>query len=135
MATGRAGQMAWSCSPAAGENSVWYDGYENMVTHSTNPADQTCSSHYYYHNGVFYGSEAARTRPRPTVSNVMAHEQLPTDVFFSDFRHQHMGGPRMAMKKKSRALSWREFAASYGDQHQNFTSIGLQRDDLSKNEH
>lgn len=44
------------------KDSVWYDGYENMVTHSTNPADLDrimvpVSTTTTTHNGVFYGSE------------------------------------------------------------------------------
>ena len=72
----------------------------------------------------------------------MAHGQLPTDVFFFSDGHPNTWAGADGYKEEeeaySRALSRaREFAASYGDHIQNFTSIGLQRDgqDLSKLEH
>ena len=132
------------------KDSVWYDGYENMVTHSTNPADldrimvpvsTTTTTH---NGGVFYGSEYGTNWEAAFdgASNVMAHEQLPTDVFFfSDGHPNTWAGDSDAVKEEeaySRALSRaKEFAASYGDHIQNFTSIGLQRSgqDLSKLEH
>ncbi len=130
------------------ENSVWYDGYENMVTHSTNPADLDrimvpVSTTTTTHNGVFYGSEYGTNWEAAFdgASNVMAHEQLPTDVFFFSDGHPNTWAGADGYKEEeaySRALSRaREFAASYGDHIQNFTSIGLQRDnqDLSKLEH
>lgn len=132
------------------KDSVWYDGYENMVTHSTNPADldrimvpvSTTTTTTY--NGVFYGSEYGTNWEAAFdgASNVMANEQLPTDVFFfSDGHPNTWAGDSDAVKEEeaySRALSRaREFAASYGDHIQNFTSIGLQRSgqDLSRLEH
>lgn len=130
------------------ENSVWYDGYENMVTHSTNPADLDrimvpVSTTTTTHNGVFYGSEYGTNWEAAFdgASNVMAHEQLPTDVFFFSDGHPNTWAGADGYKEEeaySRALPRaREFAASYGDHIQNFTSIGLQRDgqDLSKLEH
>lgn len=131
------------------ENSVWYDGYENMVTHSTNPADLDrimvpVSTTTTTHNGVFYGSEYGTNWEAAFdgASNVMAHEQLPTDVFFFSDGHPNTWAGADGYKEEeeaySRALSRaREFAASYDDHIQNFTSIGLQRDgqDLSKLEH
>lgn len=131
------------------ENSVWYDGYENMVTHSTNPADLDrimvpVSTTTTTHNGVFYGSEYGTNWEAAFdgASNVMAHEQLPTDVFFFSDGHPNTWAGADGYKEEeeahSRALSRaREFAASYGDHIQNFTSIGLQRggQDLSKLEH
>ena len=134
-------------SSAGEENSVWYDGYENMVTHSTNPADldriMVPVSTTTTHNGVFYGSEYGTNWEAAFdgASNVMAHEQLPTDVFFFSDGHPNTWAGADGYKEEeaySRALSRaREFAASYGDHIQNFTSIGLQRDgqDLSKLEH
>ena len=129
-------------------NSVWYDGYENMVTHSTNPADLDrimvpVSTTTTTHNGVFYGSEYGTNWEAAFdgASNVMAHEQLPTDVFFFSDGHPNTWAGADGYKEEeahSRALSRaREFAASYGDHIQNFTSIGLQRggQDLSKLEH
>lgn len=129
------------------ENSVWYDGYENMVTHSTNPADldriMVPVSTTTTHNGVFYGSEYGTNWEAAFdgASNVMAHEQLPTDVFFFSDGHPNTWAGADGYKEEeaySRALPRaREFAASYGDHIQNFTSIGLQRagQDLSKLEH
>ena len=132
------------------ENSVWYDGYENMVTHSTNPADldrimvPVSTTTTTTHNGVFYGSEYGTNWEAAFdgASNVMAHEQLPTDVFFFSDGHPNTWAGADGYKEEeeaySRALSHaREFAASYGDHIQNFTSIGLQRggQDLSKLEH
>ena len=134
------------------KDSAWYDGYENMVTHSTDPADldrimvpvSTTTTTTTTHNGVFYGSEYGTNWEAAFdgASNVMAHEQLPTDVFFfSDGHPNTWAGDSDAVKEEeaySRALSRaKEFAASYGDHIQNFTSIGLQRDnqDLSKLEH
>ena len=131
------------------ENSVWYDGYENMVTHSTNPADldrimvPVSTTTTTTHNGVFYGSEYGTNWEAAFdgASNVMAHEQLPTDVFFFSDGHPNTWAGADGYKEEeaySHALSRaREFAASYGDHIQNFTSIGLQRDnqDLSKLEH
>lgn len=130
------------------KDSVWYDGYENMVTHSTDPADldriMVPVSTTTTYNGVFYGSEYGTNWEAAFdgASNVMAHEQLPTDVFFfSDGHPNTWAGDSDAVKEEeaySRALSRaREFAASYGDHIQNFTSIGLQRDnqDLSRLEH
>lgn len=133
---------------AVEENSVWYDGYENMVTHSTNPADldriMVPVSTTTTHNGVFYGSEYGTNWEAAFdgASNVMANEQLPTDVFFFSDGHPNTWAGADGYKEEeeaySRALSRaREFAASYGDHIQNFTSIGLQRggQDLSKLEH
>ena len=131
------------------KDSAWYDGYENMVTHSTDPADLDrimvpVSTTTTTHNGVFYGSEYGTNWEAAFdgASNVMAHEQLPTDVFFfSDGHPNTWARDSDAVKEEeaySRALSRaKEFAASYGDHIQNFTSIGLQRDnqDLSKLEH
>lgn len=132
------------------KDSVWYDGYENMVTHSTNPADldrimvPVSTTTTTTHNGVFYGSEYGTNWEAAFdgASNVMANEQLPTDVFFfSDGHPNTWAGDSDAVKEEeaySRALSRaREFAASYGDHIQNFTSIGLQRSgqDLSRLEH
>ena len=131
------------------KESVWYDGYENMVTHSTNPADLDrimvpVSTTTTTHNGVFYGSEYGTNWEAAFggASNVMAHEQLPTDVFFFSDGHPNTWAGADGYKEEeeaySRALSRaREFAASYGDHIQNFTSIGLQRggQDLSKLEH
>ena len=132
------------------ENSVWYDGYENVVTHSTNPADldkimvPVSTTTTTTHNGVFYGSEYGTNWEAAFdgASNVMAHEQLPTDVFFFSDGHPNTWAGADGYKEEeeaySRALSHaREFAASYDDHIQNFTSIGLQRDnqDLSKLEH
>lgn len=130
------------------KESVWYDGYENVVTHSTNPADldriMVPVSTTTTHNGVFYGSEYGTNWEAAFdgASNVMAHEQLPTDVFFFSDGHPNTWAGADGYKEEeeaySRALSRvREFAASYGDHIQNFTSIGLQRDgqDLSKLEH
>lgn len=130
------------------ENSVWYDGYENMVTHSTNPADldriMVPVSTTTTHNGVFYGSEYGTNWEAAFdgASNVMAHEQLPTDVFFFSDGHPNTWAGADGYKEEEEAYSRalpraREFAASYGDHIQNFTSIGLQRDgqDLSKLEH
>lgn len=130
------------------ENSVWYDGYENMVTHSTNPADldriMVPVSTTTTHNGVFYGSEYGTNWEAAFdgASNVMAHEQLPTDVFFFSDGHPNTWAGADGYKGEEEAYSRalpraREFAASYGDHIQNFTSIGLQRDgqDLSKLEH
>lgn len=131
------------------KESVWYDGYENVVTHSTNPADLDrimvpVSTTTTTHNGVFYGSEYGTNWEAAFdgASNVMAHEQLPTDVFFFSDGHPNTWAGADGYKEEeeaySRALSRvREFAASYGDHIQNFTSIGLQRDnqDLSKLEH
>ena len=134
---------------AVEENSVWYDGYENVVTHSTNPADldrimvPVSTTTTTTHNGVFYGSEYGTNWEAAFdgASNVMAHEQLPTDVFFFSDGHPNTWPGTDGYKEEeaySRALSRaREFAASYGDHIQNFTSIGLQRggQDLSKLEH
>ena len=135
---------------AVEENSVWSDGYENMVTHSTNPADldrimvPVSTTTTTTHNGVFYGSEYGTNWEAAFdgASNVMAHEQLPTDVFFFSDGHPNTWAGADGYKEEeeaySRALSRaREFAASYGDHIQNFTSIGLQRggQDLSKLEH
>ena len=130
------------------KESVWYDGYENVVTHSTNPADLDrimvpVSTTTTTHNGVFYGSEYGTNWEAAFdgASNVMAHEQLPTDVFFFSDGHPNTWAGADGYKEEeaySHALSRvREFAASYGDHIQNFTSIGLQRDnqDLSKLEH
>lgn len=131
------------------KESVWYDGYENMVTHSTNPADldrimvPVSTTTTTTHNGVFYGSEYGTNWEAAFdgASNVMAHEQLPTDVFFFSDGHPNTWAGADGYKEEeaySRALSRaREFAASYGDHIQNFTSIGLQRggQDLSKLEH
>ena len=132
------------------ENSVWYDGYENMVTHSTNPADldrimvPVSTTTTTTHNGVFYGSEYGTNWEAAFdgASNVMAHEQLPTDVFFFSDGHPNTWAGADGYKEEEEAYSRalpraREFAASYGDHIQNFTSIGLQRDgqDLSKLEH
>ena len=132
------------------KESVWYDGYENVVTHSTNPADLdrimvpvSTTTTTTTHNGVFYGSEYGTNWEAAFdgASNVMAHEQLPTDVFFFSDGHPNTWAGADGYKEEeaySRALSRvREFAASYGDHIQNFTSIGLQRDnqDLSKLEH
>ena len=69
------------------ENSVWHDGYENVVTHSTNPADLDkimVPVSTTTHNGVFYGSEYGTNWQAgfDGASNVMANEQLSTDVFF-----------------------------------------------------
>ena len=152
MATGQVQVSVVLFAGGAGEeNSVWYDGYENMVTHSTNPADLDrimvpVSTTTTTHNGVFYGSEYGTNWEAAFdgASNVMAHEQLPTDVFFFSDGHPNTWAGADGYKGEeeeeaySRALSRaREFAASYGDHIQNFTSIGLQRDgqDLSKLEH
>ena len=149
MATGQVQVSVVLFAGVAGEeNSVWYDGYENMVTHSTNPADLDrimvpVSTTTTTHNGVFYGSEYGTNWEAAFdgASNVMAHEQLPTDVFFFSDGHPNTWAGADGYKEEeaySRALSRaREFAASYGDHIQNFTSIGLQRDgqDLSKLEH
>ena len=151
MATGQVQVSVVLFAGGAGEeNSVWYDGYENMVTHSTNPADLDrimvpVSTTTTTHNGVFYGSEYGTNWEAAFdgASNVMAHEQLPTDVFFFSDGHPNTWAGADGYKEEeeeaySRALSRaREFAASYGDHIQNFTSIGLQRDgqDLSKLEH
>ena len=150
MATGQVQVSVVLFAGSAGEeNSVWYDGYENMVTHSTNPADLDrimvpVSTTTTTHNGVFYGSEYGTNWEAAFdgASNVMAHEQLPTDVFFFSDGHPNTWAGADGYKEEeeaySRALSRaREFAASYGDHIQNFTSIGLQRDgqDLSKLEH
>lgn len=149
MATGQVQVSVVLFAGGAGEeNSVWYDGYENMVTHSTNPADLDrimvpVSTTTTTHNGVFYGSEYGTNWEAAFdgASNVMAHEQLPTDVFFFSDGHPNTWAGADGCKEEeaySRALSRaREFAASYGDHIQNFTSIGLQRDgqDLSKLEH
>lgn len=137
------------------ENSVWYDGYENVVTHSTNPADldrimvPVSTTTTTTHNGVFYGSEFGTDWRAgfDGASNVMANEQLPTDVFFfSDGRPNTWpgkGGTNSTQEEEeeeafSRALSTaKDFAAKYGEHIQNFTSVGLQRDgqDLSKLQH
>ena len=150
MATGQVQVSVVLFAGGAGEeNSVWYDGYENMVTHSTNPADLDrimvpVSTTTTTHNGVFYGSEYGTNWEAAFdgASNVMAHEQLPTDVFFFSDGHPNTWAGADGYKEEeeaySRALSRaRKFAASYGDHIQNFTSIGLQRDgqDLSKLEH
>ena len=151
MATGQVQVSVVLFAGGAGEeNSVWYDGYENMVTHSTNPADldrimvPVSTTTTTTHNGVFYGSEYGTNWEAAFdgASNVMAHEQLPTDVFFFSDGHPNTWAGADGYKEEeeaySRALSRaREFAASYGDHIQNFTSIGLQRDgqDLSKLEH
>lgn len=150
MATGQVQVSVVLFAGGAGEeNSVWYDGYENMVTHSTNPADLDrimvpVSTTTTTHNGVFYGSEYGTNWEAAFdgASNVMAHEQLPTDVFFFSDGHPNTWAGADGYKEEeeaySRALSHaREFAASYGDHIQNFTSIGLQRggQDLSKLEH
>lgn len=149
MATGQVQVSVVLFAGGAGEeNSVWYDGYENMVTHSTNPADLDrimvpVSTTTTTHNGVFYGSEYGTNWEAAFdgASNVMAHEQLPTDVFFFSDGHPNTWAGADGDKEEeaySRALSRaREFAASYGDHIQNFTSIGLQRggQDLSKLEH
>ena len=150
MATGQVQVSVVLFAGGAGEeNSVWYDGYENMVTHSTNPADldrimvPVSTTTTITHNGVFYGSEYGTNWEAAFdgASNVMAHEQLPTDVFFFSDGHPNTWAGADGYKEEeaySRALSRaREFAASYGDHIQNFTSIGLQRDgqDLSKLEH
>lgn len=150
MATGQVQVSVVLFAGGAGEeNSVWYDGYENMVTHSTNPADldrimvPVSTTTTTTHNGVFYGSEYGTNWEAAFdgASNVMAHEQLPTDVFFFSDGHPNTWAGADGCKEEeaySRALSRaREFAASYGDHIQNFTSIGLQRDgqDLSKLEH
>lgn len=150
MATGQVQVSVVLFAGGAGEeNSVWYDGYENMVTHSTNPADLDrimvpVSTTTTTHNGVFYGSEYGTNWEAAFdgASNVMAHEQLPTDVFFFSDGHPNTWAGADGYKEEeeaySRALSRaREFAASYGDHIQNFTSIGLQRagQDLSKLEH
>ena len=149
MATGQVQVSVVLFAGGAGEeNSVWYDGYENMVTHSTNPADLDrimvpVSTTTTTHNGVFYGSEYGTNWEAAFdgASNVMAHEQLPTDVFFFSDGHPNTWAGADGYKEEeaySRALSHaREFAASYDDHIQNFTSIGLQRDnqDLSKLEH
>ena len=151
MATGQVQVSVVLFAGGAGEeNSVWYDGYENMVTHSTNPADLdrimvpvSTTTTTTTHNGVFYGSEYGTNWEAAFdgASNVMAHEQLPTDVFFFSDGHPNTWAGADGYKEEeaySRALSRaREFAASYGDHIQDFTSIGLQRDgqDLSKLEH
>ena len=150
MATGQVQVSVVLFAGGAGEeNSVWYDGYENMVTHSTNPADLDrimvpVSTTTTTHNGVFYGSEYGTNWEAAFdgASNVMAHEQLPTDVFFFSDGHPNTWAGADGYKEEeeaySRALSRaREFAASYDDHIQNFTSIGLQRggQDLSKLEH
>ena len=151
MATGQVQVSVVLFAGGAGEeNSVWYDGYENMVTHSTNPADldrimvPVSTTTTTTHNGVFYGSEYGTNWEAAFdgASNVMAHEQLPTDVFFFSDGHPNTWAGADGYKEEEeaypRALSRaREFAASYGDHIQNFTSIGLQRDgqDLSKLEH
>ena len=155
MATGQVQVSVVLFAGGAGEeNSVWYDGYENMVTHSTDPADldrimvPVSTTTTTTHNGVFYGSEYGTNWEAAFdgASNVMAHEQLPTDVFFFSDGHPNTWAGADGYKEEeeeeeeaySRALSRaREFAASYGDHIQNFTSIGLQRDgqDLSKLEH
>lgn len=151
MATGQVQVSVVLFAGGAGEeNSVWYDGYENMVTHSTNPADldrimvPVSTTTTTTHNGVFYGSEYGTNWEAAFdgASNVMAHEQLPTDVFFFSDGHPNTWAGADGCKEEeeaySRALSRaREFAASYDDHIQNFTSIGLQRDnqDLSKLEH
>ena len=120
-----------------------------MVTHSTNPADLDrimvpVSTTTTTHNGVFYGSEYGTNWEAAFdgASNVMAHEQLPTDVFFFSDGHPNTWAGADGYKEEEEAYSHalsrvREFAASYGDHIQNFTSIGLQRDnqDLSKLEH
>lgn len=131
------------------ENSVWYDGYENVVTHSTDPADLDgvmVPVSTTTHNGVFYGSEYGTNCQAgfDGASNVMANEQLPTDVFFFSDGHPNTWPskdnpgqvtPQDEEEAFSRALSTaKDFAAKYGDHIQNFTSVGLQRDgqDLSK---
>lgn len=151
MATGQAQVSVVLFAGGAGEeNSVWYDGYENVVTHSTNPADldrimvPVSTTTTTTHNGVFYGSEYGTNWEAAFdgASNVMAHEQLPTDVFFFSDGHPNTWAGADGYKEEEEAYSRalpraREFAASYGDHIQNFTSIGLQRagQDLSKLEH
>lgn len=149
MATGQVQVSVVLFAGGAGEeNSVWYDGYENVVTHSTNPADldriMVPVSTTTTHNGVFYGSEYGTNWEAAFdgASNVMAHEQLPTDVFFFSDGHPNTWAGADGYKEEEEAYSRalpraREFAASYGDHIQNFTSIGLQRagQDLSKLEH
>ena len=52
MATGQVQVSVVLFAGGAGEeNSVWYDGYENMVTHSTNggPWTDRCAALYYYY--------------------------------------------------------------------------------------
>ena len=130
------------------ENSVWYDGYENVVTHSTDPADLDrimvpVSTTTTTHNGVFYGSEYATSWKAAFdgASNVMADEQLPTDVFFFSDGHPNIpnnGDGDDETEAYNAALDEaKKFASKYADHIQNFTSIGLQRDnqDLSKLEH
>ena len=146
MATGQVQVSVVLFAGGAGEeNSVWYDGYENMVTHSTNPADldrimvPVSTTTTITHNGVFYGSEYGTNWEAAFdgASNVMAHEQLPTDVFFFSDGHPNTWAGADGYKEEEAYSRAREFAASYGDHIQNFTSIGLQRDgqDLSKLEH
>ena len=131
------------------KESVWYDGYENVVTHSTNPADldkimvPVSTTTTTTHNGVFYGSEFGTSWKAAFggASNVMAHEQLPTDVFFFSDGHPNRpnnnDGNDETEAYDAALAAAKEFASKYDDHIQNFTSIGLQRvnQDLSKLEH
>ena len=147
MATGQVQVSVVLFAGGAGEaNSVWYDGYENVVTHSTNPADldrimvPVSTTTTTTHNGVFYGSEYGTNWEAAFdgASNVMAHEQLPTDVFFFSDGHPNIPTGNDETEAYDAALdAAKEFASKYDDHIQNFTSIGLQRanQDLSKLEH
>ena len=94
------------------ENSVWHDGYENVVTHSTNPADLDkimVPVSTTTHNGVFYGSEYGTNWQTgfDGASNVMANEQLPTDVFFfSDGLPNMWDGSGEAGNEEERLPAW-----------------------------
>ena len=138
------------------KNSVWYDGYEVPVKHSTNPADLDkimvpVSTTTTTHNGVFYGSEKGTNWQAGFrgAEQVMAHEQLPTDVFFFSDGHPNLwdnpNGDGTLPKDPdysnpeeeafSQALGTaKRFNQSYGDHIQNFTALGLRRggQDLSK---
>ena len=146
------GQVQVSVVLFAGEanekESVWYDGYENVVTHSTDPTDLDkimvpVSTTTTTHNGVFYGTEHDTSWKAgfDGASNVMAHEQLPTDVFFFSDGHPSIpnnnDGNNETEAYAAALDAAKEFASKYDDHIQNFTSIGLQRDnqDLSKLEH
>lgn len=113
MATGQVQVSVVLFAGGAGEeNSVWYDGYENMVTHSTNPADLDrimvpVSTTTTTHNGVFYGSEYGTNWEAAFdgASNVMAHEQLPTDVFFFSDGHPNTWAGADGYKEEEEAYS------------------------------
>ncbi|WP_405735708.1 InlB B-repeat-containing protein, partial [Bifidobacterium sp.] len=149
MATGQVQVSVVLFAGGANEKeSVWYDGYENVVTHSTDPTDLDkimvpVSTTTTTHNGVFYGTEHDTSWKAgfDGASNVMAHEQLPTDVFFFSDGHPSIpnnnDGNNETEAYAAALDAAKEFASKYDDHIQNFTSIGLQRDnqDLSKLEH